>query len=450
MASDADRNPPETSRNEALMQEEREGPQVHWLPERSPRPDGLRPREWYAHDDLADLQDMPPATAPYTTCLQSIDELLARDRQREKDGFPRKIRVGRMIKPGTRGKEKVVVVPTTVEEKLIHDKVRDPQEEEQTSGGSGEGEPGEVIGEQPVRPTGTGSGPGQGEGGEHEVESSAYDLGRVLTEQFELPNLKDKGKKRSMTRYTYQLTDRHLGQGQLLDKKATLRRIVETNINLGNLPDPDRIDPSSFLISPRDKVYRVLSPEKDFESQAMVFFLRDYSGSMEGKPTEIVVTQHVLIYSWLLYQYARQVETRFILHDTEAREVEDFYTYYNSSVAGGTQVSSAFQLVNEIVDAENLARDYNIYVFHGTDGDDWDTTGAKTIPELETMLGYASRVGFSVVERSLSMARGTEVSRYLKQSGLLEKKPDLLRMDVLNEDANETRLIEGIRSLISE
>jgi hypothetical protein len=253
-----------------------------------------------------------------------------------------------------------------------------------------------------------------------------------------------------MTRYTYQLTDRHQGQGQLLDKKATLRKIVETNINLGNLPDPDRIDPSAFLISPRDKVYRVLSPEKDFESQALVFFLRDYSGSMEGKPTEIVVTQHVLIYSWLLYQYARQVETRFILHDTEAREVEDFYTYYNSSVAGGTQVSSAFRLVNQIVDTESLARDYNIYVFHGTDGDDWDTTGAKTIPELEIMLRYANRVGFSVVERSMAMARGTEVSRYLKQSGLLDDKPDLLRLDVLNEEANETRLIEGIRSLISE
>ena len=40
----------------------------------------------------------------------------------------------------------------------------------------------------------------------------------------------------------------------------------------------------------------------------------------------------------LLYQYAMQVETRFILHDTEAKEVPDFYTYYNSKVAGGTQV----------------------------------------------------------------------------------------------------------------
>jgi len=419
-------------------------------------PDGKRtsgrpPPNLYDDSDLSVLQSITAPQAGYTTCLQSLDELLERDRQREKDGFPRKIRVGRMIKPGLRGKDKVVVVPTTVEEKFIHDTSDQTREASPPSGGAGEGEPGDIVGEQPVRPAGSGAGtgPGQGESGNHEVESSAYDLGRVLTEQFALPNLKNKGKKRSLTRYTYQLTDRHAGRGQLLDKKATLRQIVETNIHLGNLPDPTRIDPASFLISPRDRIYRILSPEKDLESQAMVFFLRDYSGSMEGKATEVVVTQHVLIYSWLLYQYARQVESRFILHDTEAREVDDFYTYYNSTVAGGTQVGSALRLVNDIVVRESLASDYNIYVFHGTDGDDWDTQGTQTIPELKTMLGYASRVGFTVVARTGSEG-DTEVERYLKRSGLLESRADLLRMDTMSQDAPETRLIEGIRHLTAE
>lgn len=410
-----------------------------------------RPAAIQAPNDQSALLAMQPPQATGTSSLQTLDELLARDRQREKDGFPRKIRVGRMIKPGLRGKDKVVVVPTTVEEKLVHDTADHPPEASPSAGGAGEGEPGEVIGEQPLRPAGSGagSGPGQGESGHHEVESSAYDLGRVLTEQFALPNLKDKGKKRSLTRNTYQLTDRHAGGGQLLDKKATLRRIVETNIHLGNIPDPTRIDPSRFLISPRDRIYRTLSPEKDLESQALVFFLRDYSGSMEGKTTEVVVTQHVLIYSWLLYQYARQVESRFILHDTEAREVPDFYTYYNSSVAGGTQVASALRLVNEIVAGENLAADFNIYVFHGTDGDDWDTQGTQTLPELNTMLAYVSRVGFTVVERSGS-AGDTEVARYLKKSGLLDSRADVLRMDTIPQDVPETRLIEGIRNLTAE
>jgi uncharacterized sporulation protein YeaH/YhbH (DUF444 family) len=405
---------------------------------------------FYAHADLTDLQSMAMARQNPTSQIRTIDDLLAKDRQREKDGFPRKVKVGRMIKPGRGGKDKVVVVPTATEEKLMHDANFHDQEEEQAGGGSGEGQEGEVIGEEPVRQSekGSGAGPGQGEGDQHELESSAYDLGRILTEQFELPNLKDKGKKRSLTRYTYDLTDRNRGYGQVLDKKATLRKIVETNIHLGNLPDVNDIDPVDFLISPKDKIYRILSREKDFESQAMVFFVRDYSGSMVGKTTELVVAQHVLIYSWLLYQYANQVRTRFILHDTTAKEVPDFYTYYNSKVAGGTQVSSAYKLVNEIVEKESLAQDYNIYVFHGTDGDDWDAEGRESIPQLKLMMRYANRVGITIAQHSAGSS--TEVEKYVKRSGLLEQAPELLRMDVLTDDADESRLIEGIRKLISQ
>jgi len=408
-------------------------------------------RSLYSFSDLLVLRQAVNPHYSAASLMKSLDELLERDRQREQDGFPRKIRVGKLAKPGRGGKGKVVVVPTTVEEKLFHDPTVRPPGEEGQAGGTGEGEEGEVIGEQPVREEGEGSGagPGQGEGEAHELESSAYELGRTLTEKFQLPNLKDKGKKRSFTRYTYDLTDKHRGFGQILDKKATLRKIVETNIALGNIPDVADIDPTRFLIAPSDKIYRVLSQEKDYEPQAMVFFLRDYSGSMAGKVTELVVSQHVLIYSWLLYQYAGQVESRFILHDTEAREVPDFYTYYNSRVAGGTEVACAFRMVNEIVARENLANDYNIYVFHGTDGDDWDTGGAKAIPELERMLTYASRVGVTIAEHGQGEYGGTEVSRYLNGSGLLKSKPDLVRMDIMTEDADEPRLIEGIKRLIS-
>jgi hypothetical protein len=411
----------------------------------------LPARDLYGRHDLEALQHLAAMQGSASANIRSIDELLERDRQREQDGFPRKINVGRLIKPGKRGKEKVVIVPTTVEEKLLHD-TSFRSEEERSQGGSGEGEEGEVIGEQPIREQeqAGGSGPGQGEGDSHEMESNAYDLGRILTEKFKLPNLKDKGKKRSLTRYTYDLTDRHRGFGQLLDKKATLRKIIETNLHLGNLPDPGAVDPSRFLVAPEDKVYRVLSPEKDFESQALVFFLRDYSGSMEGPSTVLVVSQHVMIYSWLVYQYAMQVETRFILHDTQAKEVPDFYTYYNSKVAGGTQVSSAYRLVNEIVERENLTRDYNIYIFHGTDGDDWDHDGSQCLPELKKMLTYANRVGITIAQHAPEGSQRTEVENYIRTSGLLEDQPKLLRMDVMREDADEPRVIEGIKTLIAE
>jgi len=437
-----------TPQQEEIIKRELRGPEIHEVPPPSPQIPGI-----YHFDDLGILQDLRLELPNYALQLGSMDKLLERDKKREEDGFPRKIRVGKLVKPGRGGKDKVVVVPSTVEEKFIHHMPSDEESDEgESGGGQGEGEEGEVIGEQPVHQPGEAGagGAGQGEGGQHEMESSAYDLGKILTEQFQLPNLKDKGKKRALSRYNYDLTDRNRGFGQVLDKKATMRRIIQTNIGLGNLPDVGDIDLTRFLVSPRDKVYRILSREKDYESQALVFFMRDYSGSMSGKPTEVVVAQHVMIYSWLLFQYARQVESRFILHDTEAKEVEDFYTYYNSRVAGGTRVAAAFRLVNDIVEKEGLAKDYNIYVFHGTDGDDWDTNGKETVPEIERMLGYTNRVGVTVARNSFSAARETDMERYLKRSNLLEKKTSEIRMDVMQDDADESRIIEGIKTLISE
>ena len=117
-------------------------------------------------------------------------------------------------------------------------------------------------------------------------------------------------------------------------------------------------------------------------------------------------------------------------------------------MAGGTQVSSAYKLVNEIVQNENLAQDYNIYIFHGTDGDDWDTEGREAIPQLKLMLNYANRVGITIARHSPGAS--TEVEKYVKKSGLLEQAEKYLRMDIVDDDADEERLIDGIKKLISE
>lgn len=407
---------------------------------------------FYRVSDLKVLQGISPKIQDLTLAVKTLEELIEKDKQREKDGFPRRIRIGKLMKPTKGGKAKVVVVPTTTEPKLYHDDSI-TQEDEEGTGGAGEGEEGEVIGEQQAQPEqgeGEGQGAGQGGGTEHDISSEAFDIGRVLTEQFDLPNLKVKGNKPSLTKYVYDLTDINRGFGQLLDKKATLRRIIETNIMLGRIQPNSEFNPEDLISTPQDQVYRILSKEKDFESQAVVFFLRDYSGSMQGKPTEAVTTQHLLIYSWLMYQFQNNVITRFILHDTDAKEVPDFYTYYKSNVAGGTKVAPAFKLVNKIVEEENLAKDYNIYIFHGTDGDDWDSDGKELIEEIRKALVYTNRMGITVAKNSWAASSATTVEKSIENSGLLKEKPELIRIDGFGADnVSEDRIIEGIRKLIS-
>jgi hypothetical protein len=66
------------------------------------------------------------------------------------------------------------------------------------------------------------------------------------------------------------------------------------------------------------------------------------------------------------------------------------------------------------------------------------------------MLTYANRVGITIAEHTTEASHNSEVEKYLKNSNLLEDKPNLLRLDVMQENADEPRLIEGIKHLISE
>ncbi len=403
--------------------------------------------------DYRDTEYLINYTAEGTSLsrLFTLDKLLERDKLREKDGFPRKIKLGKLVKPSKNGKDRTIIIPTTSEEKFYHWSGQPTGDEGPSTGGSGEEKEGDVIGEEVLREEeGEGQGAGQGKGGEHGEGAEAYEIGRILTEQFELPNIKEKGKKTSLTKFTYELTDKMRGTGQILDKKSTLKQVIKTNLALGNISKDEPIDSEKIVFSPDDRIYHILSREKDFESQAIVFFVRDYSGSMQGKPTEVIVSQHIYIHSWLVYQYKRQVESRFIVHDTEAQEVPDFFTYFNKSVAGGTDIASAYRLVNKIVEEEHLIRDYNIYVFHGTDGDDWDDEESEAVRELEKILKYASRFGITIAKNNYSMRSTTVVENYLNESKLLEKYSDVLHVDIFNaEEATEDRIIQSIKALIS-
>ncbi|MDP3785272.1 MAG: DUF444 family protein, partial [bacterium] len=362
----------------------------------------------------------------------------------------KKIRIGRILA----GPGKVIMVPHVAEEKLIHGEFEPAEDGEESTVGSGKGEVGDVIGEQSIFGEGEGDGDSEdsqaGEGeGEHGIEAEAYQLGKKLVEEFQLPNLKDKGKKVPTDEYIYDLTDRHRGSGQLLDKKATLKSIIKSNFALGRC-DKDNIDTSKLIVGPQDKIYRVLSRETVWKSQAMIFFLRDYSGSMSGEPTRAAVSQHLMIYSWLLVQpiYNKLVIPRFIVHDTRAKEVS-VQDYFRKSDGGGTLIASGYRKINEIVDGEGLARNYNIYVFQATDGDDGDD-GDEAIPEIEKILSYVNRMGVCVLKHPYYGDRESIFEDYINESGLLDIR-ELFRMHtMLSVGVTDDQNIEAVKALIAQ
>ena len=104
-------------------------------------------------------------------------------------------------------------------------------------------------------------------------------------------------------------------------------------------------------------------------TQAVMFCLMDVSGSMDQATKDMAKRFYLLLYLFLTRTY-KNVEVVFIRHHTQAKEVDEQEFFY-SQETGGTIVSSALQLMKEIMEARYPADQWNIYAAQASDGDNW-------------------------------------------------------------------------------
>ena len=78
---------------------------------------------------------------------------------------------------------------------------------------------------------------------------------------------------------------------------------------------------------------------------------------------------YILLYLFLTRTY-ENVEVVYIRHHTQAKEVDEQEFFY-SQETGGTIVSSALKLMDEIIQARYQDSDWNIYAAQASDGDNW-------------------------------------------------------------------------------
>jgi len=103
-------------------------------------------------------------------------------------------------------------------------------------------------------------------------------------------------------------------------------------------------------------------------SQAVMFCLMDVSGSMDQATKDIAKRFYVLLYLFLTRTY-ENVDVVFIRHHTQAKEVDEHEFFY-SQETGGTIVSSALKLMNEIVADRYPVGEWNIYAAQASDGEE--------------------------------------------------------------------------------
>lgn len=104
-------------------------------------------------------------------------------------------------------------------------------------------------------------------------------------------------------------------------------------------------------------------------SKAVMFCLMDVSGSMDQTTKDMAKRFYILLYLFLTRTY-ENVEVVYIRHHTQAKEVDEHEFFY-SQETGGTIVSSALKLMDEIIKARYSDANWNIYGAQASDGDNW-------------------------------------------------------------------------------
>ncbi|EKS7811801.1 YeaH/YhbH family protein [Edwardsiella piscicida] len=118
-----------------------------------------------------------------------------------------------------------------------------------------------------------------------------------------------------------------------------------------------------------DLRYKNYERRPEPSSQAVMFCLMDVSGSMDQATKEMAKRFYLLLYLFLSRNY-KNIEVVYIRHHTQAKEVDEQEFFY-SQETGGTIVSSALKLMDEIVRARYDPAQWNIYAAQASDGDNW-------------------------------------------------------------------------------
>jgi uncharacterized protein len=258
--------------------------------------------------------------------------------------------------------------------------------------GQGQGQSGDGV----EAEQGQGAGQAGDSPGEHflEVDISFEELADILGEELQLPRIQPKGS-RTIDSATTKYTGRApIGPESLRHFKASYKEALKRQVSTGTY------DPDEPLVVPirRDMRYRTFRKTTKPQANAVVIYMMDVSGSMGDEQKEIVRLESFWINTWLKRNY-KGLDTRFIIHDAAAKEVDE-KTFFSTSESGGTLISSAYKLCKKLIEDEYSPSEWNIYPFHFSDGDNWSGEDTRLCIKMlkEFFLPGVNMFGYGQVE----------------------------------------------------
>lgn len=226
----------------------------------------------------------------------------------------------------------------------------------------------------------------------YDVEVTLEELAEYLFNDLELPDL-EKKRFRFVSHETLKRKGyRFKGIRPRLSKKETLKRKIRRRKIAEKVGTYDPDGDERFPFHQNDLKYHHIKPKTKENTNAVIFFLMDVSGSMSQDRKYLARSFFFLLYQFLNHRYD-QVEVVFISHSTEAARVSED-DFFKVGTYGGTIISSCLDLQLNIIEKEFHPTNWNIYSFYCGDGENWSSDNEKCIElfkqtkELSQLTGY--------------------------------------------------------------
>jgi uncharacterized sporulation protein YeaH/YhbH (DUF444 family) len=152
----------------------------------------------------------------------------------------------------------------------------------------------------------------------------------------------------------------------LENQPASVERIREIKAELERLQR--RLNQIPFL-DDFDLRYNNFIQQPIPTTAAVMFCLMDVSGSMTQEIKNLAKRFFILLHMFLKRNY-QKIDIVFIRHHTVAKEVDEEEFFY-SRETGGTVVSSALRMMDQVIRDRYPTSDWNIYAAQASDGENW-------------------------------------------------------------------------------
>ena len=266
----------------------------------------------------------------------------------------------------------------------------DYRKRKQVGQGDGNSKVGDVIG----RENQPGQGQGSGQAGDspgqdfYEAEVDIDEIAALIFEDLHLPYLQEKAKQAVKSKTTKFTEIRRVGALSNLDKRRTI---------MENIRRTAREEGEAKLgkIKKEDLRFKSWEEEIKYESNAVVLALMDTSGSMGDFKKYIARSFYFWMVRFLRTKYDN-VKIVFISHHTEAKEVTE-EAFFTQGESGGTVVSSAYKLALELIAERFPPRDWNIYPFHFSDGDNYYSDNDEAVKLADKLIETCNLFGYGEI-----------------------------------------------------